>query len=109
VICAADRADADLYDGRALDYGYAFAEAVSAPVVVEFTGFSAAFGAEECACVGCGWGHCFIIRGFEGVWIRGCMAGMLFGPTEDRNMESPFYASTLPISSSSTSIRFTKS
>ena len=52
MICAADRADADLYDGRALDYGYAFAEAVSAPVVVELSRLSAAFGAEECAGVG---------------------------------------------------------
>ena len=64
MVCAADRADADFYDGRALDQGYAFLEAVSAPVVVELTGFSAAFGAEERAGVGCGWGHCFIMRGF---------------------------------------------
>jgi hypothetical protein len=64
VICAADRADADLYDRRALEQGYAFTEAVSASVVVELSGFPAAFGAEERAwvwvCVGGvrgGFGH----------------------------------------------------
>lgn len=100
MICAADRADADLYDGRALDYGYAFAEAVSAPVVVELTGFSAAFGAEERARVwgGCEGGHCFITRGFVGVWIRGCM--------DSGNYYSPFIVSTISLKLSSPASTF---